>query len=388
MPPSFNSPEFKLLLSCRRIIPSKFELDERADALRQGIDEKYFLNLVKRHLIAPIVFKNLYNEKGISDELKTALKYIVHQNQYKALAAKQMIVRLQKKFVELDVNALFLKGVPVAELYYGDVGLRDTMDIDVWVEPSGFIKVCEYLQSVGYRSNLDLSKLNRKQVEYKYKTDHHLLFRNDDPSYPELIELHWKIRGRLGIFTFDPNSQYHEVEYYNDLGTPIPILSDIDNLLFLCTHGCDHAWYRLKWLFDVPQLLEKVNFNWREVLKRAELLNCVEQVKLTFLLLNKLFQHPIPPEFNQPSVKYNLRWSLNYIEHSISYNRNFCDTDKEKLHNLFYTLLQNKKGILNTTIILRHLTSENDWKLLPLPEHLFFLYFPLRPFLMLWRRFF
>lgn len=387
MKPPIHSPEFKLLLSCCRVRPSSKELESRATAIAQGIDDLIFLQLVKRHMVAPLVFYNLKDETGISKQLIADLKNIAEQNQFKTLITKQMIIRLQKKFIELNIKGLFLKGVPVSELYYGDVGLRDTMDIDVWVEEPGFIKISGYLHSLGYKSNLDLSKLNKSQVAYKYKTDHHLLFSIDHPGYPSIIELHWKIRGRLGIFTFDPKLRYQELTYYKTLNIDIPIFSHVDNFLFLCTHGCDHAWYRLKWLFDFPQILDKVEFDWDEVIKRAKTLHCVEQVKLTFMLLNKLIGESIPVQIEQQIRNTNLSWSLNYIEHIILYNGSFCDTDKEKLLNLRYVLSQNKKGFFNPTLILRHLTSKNDWKLLPLPNYLFFLYFPLRPFLLLWRRF-
>jgi hypothetical protein len=175
---------------------------------------------------------------------------------------------------------------------------------------------------------------------------------------------------------------------YNSSNSLIPVFSHVDNLLFLCTHGCDHAWYRLKWFFDLPQLINKIEFNWNEVLTRAEELNCLDQLLLSFLLLNKLLNHPIPAELQLrlQKNKHKLTWSLSYVEHCLLYTGLFCDTDKEKLLNLRYVWSQNKKGILNPTFYYRYLTSENDWKLLPLPTYLFFLYFPLRPFLLLWRR--
>jgi len=60
--------------------------------------------------------------------------------------------------------------------------------------------------------------------------------------------------------------------------------------------------------------------------------------------------------------------------------------DENRLSHLKYRLSQNKKGLFNWVLILTYLTSPNDWKLLPLPNYLFFLYFPLRLFLMVWRR--
>ena len=380
------SPEFKLLLSCCRVKPSQYELEMRANALTSSINSEHFLFLVKRHLVAPLVFFNLKDEALISDELKSTLRLLAEQNQFSVLIAKQMIIRLQKKCDTLNIKCLFLKGIPLAELYYGDIGLRHTMDIDVWVEESGFIQISQYLKSLGYTSNLDLSALNKKQIRYKYKTDHHILFTINNPQYPSVIELHWKMRDRLGLFTFNPVDCYKELNSYLSSNNSVTVFNHVDCFLFLCTHGCDHAWYRLKWFFDLPQLLASVKFDWSVVLKRAEELNCVDQLILGMLLLNKLLGETIPTALQQRIQQRNLSWSLHYIEHCILYEGAFCDTDQEKWLNLRYVLSQNKKGILNPTLLYRHLTSENDWKLLPLPNYLFFLYFPLRPFLMVWRR--
>lgn len=386
MPYKFDSPEFQLLLSCCSVNPSKEDRYKRAEAIGHGIDEQYFLKLVRRHLVAPIVYHSLHNEIGISDQLKESLRNIVKQNQFKALIAKQMVTRLQKKFIELNIKAIFFKGLSVSEIYYKDPALRDIQDIDLWVESSGFIKTCEYLKSLGYRSNLDLSKLNKKQIAYKYLTDHHLLFTHHDPSFPKVIELHWKLRGRLGVFTFDPEQEYDDIVFHCSNAVDLPVFSEIDNFLFLCTHGCDHAWYRLKWLFDLPQILDNTSMDWEKVMKRAEELNCTQQVMIAFCLLKRFFNRSIPLIIEDIFKKSNLSWLLRYIERCILYEGDFSDTDKEKIYYLYYTLLLNKKGFLNKAIILRHLTSEKDWKQFPLPESLFFLYFPLRPFLLLYRR--
>ena len=90
------SPEFKLLLSCCRVKPSQYELEMRANALKSSINNEHFLFLVKRHLVAPLVFFNLKDEALISDELKSTLRLLAEQNQFSVLIAKQMIIRLQK----------------------------------------------------------------------------------------------------------------------------------------------------------------------------------------------------------------------------------------------------------------------------------------------------
>lgn len=383
-----QTPEFKLLLSCSKLYVGENDLSSNKVILNDKINDDSFIELVDRHAVAPLVHHSLKSIPGVSDQLIFKINQRVQRNQLMSLSATSMIVRLQKKMDADQIKGIFLKGIPLAAMYYGDIALRESMDIDLWVEKKGFVVISDYLTSLGYRSNLDLKKLNNRQIRYKFKTDHHLLFVSEDPALPPVIELHWKIKDRFGLFTFNPEENVELTATYEIAGVAISVFNHIDNFLYLCTHGCEHAWYRLKWLFDLPQLMSSVNYDWKEVQKRAIELNCEDQLKLTFLLLNKLLGYEIPAPLRSDKINSNMKSQLSYIEHCIYYKGLYCDTDKEKWMNFRYSLSINKKGIFNPSLLLRYLTSENDWKLLPLPEKLFFLYFPLRPFLLISRRIF
>jgi len=385
---NMQTPEFKLLLSCASLKAGANHLSAKKIILNDTLNEDSFIQLINRHAVAPLAYQKLKSITGVSDHLLHTINQRVQRNQLISLSAMSMIVRLQKKMDSDQIKGIFLKGIPLAAMYYGDIALRESMDIDLWVEQKGFGIISNYLTSLGYHSNLELSKLNKKQIRYKFKTDHHLLFVSDDPALPPVIELHWKIKDRFGLFTYDPEKDVDLTIAYEIAGATISVFNHIDNLLYLCTHGCEHAWYRLKWLFDIPQLMSAVNYDWDEVQKRAKELNCEDQLKLTFLLLNKLLGYEIPIPLQSNEINSNMKSQLSYIEHCINYKGQYCDTNMEKWMNFNYFLSINKKGIFNLALLLRYLTSENDWKLLRLPEKLFFLYFPLRPFLLIFRRIF
>lgn len=383
-----QTPEFKLLLSCASLKVGANHLSAEKVILNDKINDDSFIQLVDRHAVAPLVHHTLKSVIGVSDQLISRINQRVKRNQLISLSAMSMIVRLQKKMDADQLKGVFLKGIPLAAMYYGDIALRESMDIDLWVEKKGFGIVSKYLTTLGYRSCLALSKLNKRQIKYKFKTDHHLLFVTDDPALPPIIELHWKINDRFGLFTFNPETDFDLTKKYEVAGVTISTFNHIDNFLYLCTHGCEHAWYRLKWLFDLPQLMSSVNYDWEEVQKRAKELNCEDQIKLAFLLLNKLLGYEIPAPLRTNKINSSLKSQRSYIEHCIYYKGQYCDTNREKWMNFRYSLSRNKKGIFNPSLLLRYLTSENDWKFLKLPEELFFLYFPLRPFLLIFRRVF
>ena len=387
IPPIIFSQEHKLLISFAAMHWDEEQSNVIIPQVEFEINDKKFIELIDRHALAPLAFQSLGNNVHVTHDLKAQMKMRADINQLAALKSMSMIVRLQKKMDELKITGVFLKGVPLASVYYGDIGLRHCGDIDLWVEKKGFEIISSYLTTLGYRSNVELSQFNRRQIAFKYKTDHHIHFASEDPTLPPVIELHWKLRGRFGFFTFDPKNLTIKYLQFDVGGVKLNLLNHIDNFLFLCCHGSEHAWYRLKWLFDLPKVINHVQFNWDDVYERAIELNCLDEVKLTFLVLNRVLKIDVPPQFKIKILDRKVKSQLLYIEHCIQYDGDYCDTSIEKVKNLLYFLSINQMGFLNYQLILRYLTSERDWKTLQMPDRLFFLYFPLRPFLIIWRFF-
>ncbi len=371
MSTSLLSPEFKLMLSCCRVKPSSWEFERRAEALGASIDEKVFLALLIRHRVFPIVYFNLKEESLISDGLKDKLKQLAGANQLQALQSRHMQFRMQKEFDRQAYKGFFLKGVTLSEQYYGDAGLRHVMDLDCWVEERAIGSTSEWLYEEGYVSVPDIRQLNTKQINFIKRTDHDLQFVTEKSGLPGIIELHWKLRGSLGGFNLTPDEPMNEV----------------DNFLYLCTHGTEHGWFRLKWLFDLPQIMDRVIFDWAQVRDRAIVLDCLDHLEITMMVLESYLKEPIPAAIMDHLIPSTYTSQLSYIHGAIASASVFNDNDANRLAYLRYMRYLSRKKI-NWALILKYLTSHQDWKLLPLPKQLFFLYFPLRPFLVLWRRVF
>ena len=365
------SSEFKLMQSCCRVTPGNKELKQRQDVFIDTIDEDAFLTLVLRHRVFPIVHFNLQQEARLSMGLKEKLKQLAENNQRLALQSVMMQHRLQKVIDEQGFKGFFLKGVRLSELYYGDPGLRHVMDLDCWVEESAIGPIADWLFNQGYVSVPDIRLLNNQQFAFIKKIDHDLQFITGKSGLPGIIELHWKLRGPLGGFNL----------------TPVKPMNEVDNFLYLCTHGTEHGWFRLKWLFDLPQIMDRVDFDWAQIRKRAIMLDCLDHLEITMMVLESLLNEPIPAEIIAHLNPSNYASQLSYIHGAIASPSVFNDNDANRLAYLKYMSSLSRKKI-NWVLILKYLTSPNDWKLITLPSSLFFLYFPLRPLFILWRRFF
>jgi hypothetical protein len=368
---SIFSPEFTLMLSCCRVKPGSRELERRAEALGASIDEEVFLALLIRHRVLPLVYFNLKEDSLISAELKEKLKQHSAANQLQALQSRHMQFRLQKELDLQQYKGFFLKGVTLSEQYYGDAGLRHVMDIDCWVEQKAFRPIAHWLFNVGYCAVPDIQSLNERQLAFVQKTDHDLQFLTEKPGLPKVIELHWKLRGPLGGFNLQPEAPMNEVDHF----------------LYLCTHGTEHGWFRMKWLFDIPQIIDAVSFDWEAVRERAIALDCLDHLEIAMLVLQEFLNEPIPKSILSRLVPHQYDRHLMYIRRAIVAESTFNDNDANRLAYLQYMLLLSRRKF-NWVLVLKYMTSHQDWKLLPLPKQLFFLYFPLRPILVLWRRIF
>ena len=368
---SILSPEFKLMLSCCRVKPGTKELESRAEALGASIDEEVFLALLIRHRVYPLVYFNLKEESRISEELKDKLKQLAAANQLQALQSRHMQFRLQKEFDQQAYKGFFLKGVTLSEQYYGDAGLRHVMDIDCWVEQKAIEPIAHWLFEEGYSSVPDIRSMNAGQLAFVQKTGHDLQFLTEKPSQPKVIELHWKLRGPLGGFNLRPEAPMNEVDHF----------------LYLCTHGTEHGWFRLKWLFDFPQIMDLVNFDWEEVRERAIALDCLDHLEITMMVLQEYLNEPLPRAISSRLRPHLYDRHIMYVRQAIMAESTFNDNDTNRLAYLKYMLLLSRRKF-NWDLVLKYLTSHQDWNLLPLPKQLFFLYFPLRPILVLWRRIF
>ena len=91
---------------------------------------------------------------------------------------------------------------------------------------------------------------------------HHLTFYTSHDNLPRVIELHWKLRSFND--TIVVRDLKNSKSFINTQWNNIYALNHLDQFIYLCIHGTEHAWYRLKWLMDIPMILKNVKFKWND----------------------------------------------------------------------------------------------------------------------------
>jgi hypothetical protein len=381
-----HSLEFHLALSC-----SALDVEKVLDLSTQlknhpEFSETDFLIFLKRHHISELAFHTLRENSFFSNSFHLQLELQSKANQLKAIKGQSIQLNLQSYFDEHHIYAIFLKGILLSRQYYGDIGLRNVVDIDVWVHENDFKRVKDFLMSLGYVGVVDKYDFNSKQLNFLRQTTHDEMFFHESDRNAPVVELHWKLRNALGNFKFDTKVDSGLLLRVEENNRIFSVFNHIDQFIFLSVHGAEHGWFKIKWLVDLVHLMKTIELDWNEVVIRAKDLHSLKEVRLAWELLEQLYGLPKPDTISQIKLSFLDRFRLKYILSQLVYGGQFCDTKKEKLLNVFYTISLNKQSLLSKVLIYKNLTNITDWLTLRLPENLFFLYFLLRPFIWVFRK--
>lgn len=188
------------------------------------------------------------------------------------------------------IEAMPVKGLVLADRFYGSLAARPCADLDVLVRPADLPAARAALSDLGYRQ--------RRTIGFKALTHefHDPAWgRGDEPDHVRL-ELHWALwadsRHRLGT-----DGLWARAVPSTLIGRPIRTLSLEDMLLHLAIHRTRSA-LRLRWVVDVAELLraEGASLDWDAHLDRARRAGGRTASWVVLDLARRLLDAPVPDE--------------------------------------------------------------------------------------------
>jgi putative nucleotidyltransferase-like protein len=283
------TPEMALLLGCaRRRVP---EADrERLRQLSTAIpDWRRVIQMASWHGLLPLLHKHLDGIGGVPEDARMLLRGQFLKSAEAGLRLSAQMLELLHYFEAHGVPAVPYKGPALAAQLYGNVALRQSVDLDLLVNREHVGTARALLRAQGYRPRYELTEAGqafRMRTRYAETFDQdgrlpvelHWAFTNGDVAFPlTLADLAPRLRqGRLGSST-------------------IPVLSDEDLLLILCVHGAKHRWDRLEWVCGVAELIRGApQLNWAEVRASAEASGSRRMLLLGTSIAHELLTAPVP----------------------------------------------------------------------------------------------
>ncbi|QBP42000.1 nucleotidyltransferase domain-containing protein [Paenisporosarcina antarctica] len=363
------------------------------------VDWELFIQLAIHHRLYPLIYTKLIQMKEqiwIPQKIVQLLGDEYKKNTFNMLRLSGEMEQVSKLFMENQIKLIYLKGPVIATDIYGDISLRTSKDLDILITKTDLIRADELLLNSGYERE---GKLNTF-VGWTWQNHHVSYFH---PQKRIQIEIHWRLHPFPNI-EHSFNELWERKRVSKLTSYPVYFLGKEDLFSFLITHGNRHGWFRLRWLADIDQLIRnRISSD-----DTSYFLNMYDHHHLgqALILTTQLLKTPINKEMK--TVIKGKR-SRKLAQLAIFYIVEMGDLQikcqsqitvvKDHKNNHFSFLIAALKSIFSDrlfsmmsnvqkfiVIVKLFYPKPADTNLLKLPKPLYFLYFPLRPFLWAWRK--
>jgi hypothetical protein len=341
---------------------------------------EYLLRMADEHSMMPLLFWHLADAPPelVPATVLARLRERFHHNAQRNLFLTAKLIKLLNLLKAHELPAIPYKGLVLAASSYGNLALREFVDLDLLVHKRDVPRAKELLSAAGYQPQFRLTRA-QEAAFLRYNCEHAFVH-EDDRS---MVDLHWAITERFFSFPLDPECLWERLHRVPLGGSDVPTFSPEDSLLILCVHGSKDAWERLKYVCDVAELVRThQDMDWRRVVERAGRLGSERMLFLGLLLARDLLEMPLPEEVSRrahtdPAVEVLVRQMSERLFRRIDHSpRRFAEMPFRPIHMKMRERLRDKVRYL-----VRFATTHTvgDWMALPLPKPFFFLYYVLRP---------
>lgn len=211
------------------------------------------LQVFERHRVEGLAWHGLkQSETNVPAEMAAALKAASNGIARHNLVIASESLRLRKIFEEAGVELLFLKGLTLAQLAYGNILTKSGWDLDILISPEDVAKAADLLCDIGYELILpSVDPRTTKLVEW-HETAKESQWRERRSGL--IVELHTSAVDDARML---PGLNVHSPRQDVELSKTIvlPTFANDELLAYLMAHGASSAWFRLKWIADLAALL-------------------------------------------------------------------------------------------------------------------------------------
>ena len=166
----------------------------------------------------------------------------------RTLGQVRRLAELCSTLERAGIPALPYKGPPLSLQLYGDVALRQSVDLDVVVPFERYADARAALLALGLPPRGGHTK---RQERTLFAWLGHAPFGRG----ADFVELHWRFADRRFPFALDLPHALARSHTLRVGGRMLPVLAHDDLLAVLAMHGARHLYERLEWLAGVTRLL-------------------------------------------------------------------------------------------------------------------------------------
>lgn len=278
-PTAPSTPEFAMLLASARSEPDAPRMCALADA---GLDWQAYFEIATWHGVRPLVYRSL--REVCWDRLPASARE-QWQQAHQLLTGKSLfmageLLRITSAFASAGLRAAVMKGVVIAQMAYGDFGLREFNDIDLLVTEADVPRAIDLIEKLGYArlwklDNSRMLRFLRHMGEYKLTSD----------VFGTEIDLHWRVAHRSVALSPGISDFPHGLQPVSIAGSSMLSFAPKDLPLYLASQGGGDQWCDLRRICDLAEFLRRYpEVDWRPHLETASRLRGLRSL-LTGLVL-------------------------------------------------------------------------------------------------------
>jgi hypothetical protein len=274
----------------------------------------------------------------LPSEIATALAADAAAIAAKSLQSAAASRDLLHAFEAAGIPVLFVKGLTLGRLAYGNAALKSAVDTDLLVAEEAIAAAAEVLGDHGYRAVIPDGPLAGERLRRWHQRHKESMWTS--PDVPCAVDLHTRLADNRSLIpTIGLSSPRQLVEVAP--GISLPTLADDELFAYLCVHGASSAWFRLKWISDLAGLIDSQPVAETARLRaRAIALGTGRAVDQALLLAKRLFATPLPPIHADRATRALASAALRQLAQSSEPTGRPCGTWR-----IHWTQLLLKKGV-------------------------------------------
>ncbi len=369
-PAAASAPEWELLLAASCADARECDLARIRRSLQRPVDWESVLQLADHHGTASLLYQNLSRlGDAVPATVLTALRQSYETNVHKSLFLARELIRILDCLDAIGIEVIPYKGIVMSEVYYGDMALRRSGDIDLFARKRDVMRIKSAVRDLRYTLRVPVPK----DAEEDYiASGYECTF--DSPAGKNLLELQWALQPRFYAVDYDMEGLFERAVNVAVVGRRVKTSSAEDLLLVLSVHAAKHVWGRLIWLCDIAQILKLGNLNWEWVQANAREFGIERILHVTLLLANSFLATAIPVPMEKAvledraaqafaeKIVMDVAHDVSYEEQQVSYFR------------LMMQLRERKADRLRFLTRLTFTPGPGEWEAVHLPKPLFPLY--------------
>ncbi|MEX2109525.1 MAG: nucleotidyltransferase family protein [Gemmatimonadaceae bacterium] len=295
----FAAPESELLRRCARKTLDPETTARIRGLVRGPIDWGYLIRLAHAHGMKPLLHWHL-NALGLQEvpvDIHQRLRDDFQSNSRRNLFLTGKLLELLQLLRAHSIPAVPYKGPFLAQYLYGNLALRQFVDLDILVPRDRAAQARDLVASLGYP--LPGRRAEHKTEKSFLRWEWEFGQISSDESFR--VEIQWAFAPYTMSFPIQFESLLPRLQSTRFGGTEVLCLRPSDLLLVLCAHGAKHRWERLEWICGISELIRgyQSEIDWNEVIDSTEKLGIRRMTFLGLSLGAELLGAPVPEEVHR-----------------------------------------------------------------------------------------